>query len=105
MSKKVSKPKATPEGISDKGHLIDVIQEATGASKIASKDALDAVLEAVSAVSLKKNKKVQILGFGTFEVAKRKARTGRNPATGEPIKIKASKTVRFKPGTKLKSSI
>lgn len=104
MSKKANKPKATPEGTSDKSHLISIIQETTGASKTASKDALDAILETVSA-TLKKNKKVQILGFGTFEVAKRKARTGRNPATGEPIKIKASKTVRFKPGTKLKGSI
>ena len=103
MSKK-SKLMATPDGTSDKSHLISVIAEHTGASKVVSKEALDAVLETVS-MSLKKNKRVQLLGFGTFDVSKRKARKGRNPATGEEIKIKASKTVRFRPGTKLKSSL
>ena len=94
----------TPKGTTDKNHLIEVIQGNTGASKAASKQALDAVMETL-AVSLKKNKKVQLLGFGTFEVAKRKARMGRNPATGEAMKIKASKTVRFKPGTRLRTSV
>ena len=56
-------------------------------------------------LSLKKNKKVQLYGFGSFEVVKRKARKGRNPATGEAIRIKASKGVRFKAGTKLKGGI
>lgn len=101
---KAPKAAPTPSGTTDKNHLIGVIQEKTGASKTACKDALDAVMETVAS-SLKKNKKVQLLGFGSFEVTKRKARTGRNPSTGEPIKIKASKTVRFRPGTKLKSSL
>jgi DNA-binding protein HU-beta len=54
---------------------------------------------------LKKDKAVQLVGFGTFSVKKRAAREGRNPRTGETIKIKASKTVGFKPGKKLKDSM
>lgn len=98
------KAKATPTEATDKAHLIDVIAEATGGSKAASKTALENVLATVGA-SLKKNQSVQLLGFGTFVVSKRAARTGRNPRTGESIKIKASKSVRFKPGTKLKGSL
>jgi DNA-binding protein HU-beta len=56
-------------------------------------------------LSLKKNKKVGLYGFGTFEVVKRRARKGRNPATGEAIKIKASKRVRFRAGAMLKRGI
>ena len=65
---------------------------------------MEAVLETISA-SLKKNQKVRLVGFGSFEVVKRKARKGRNPATGESIRIKASKSVRFRPGTKLKARL
>ena len=103
-AKAADKASPTPSGMTDKEHLIAAIQEKTGASQAAAKQAMEAVLETV-AVTLKKNQKLQLLGFGTFEVAKRKARTGRNPATGESIKIKASKTVRFKPGTKLKAAV
>jgi len=53
----------------------------------------------------KKDGKVTLVGFGTFSKAHRKARKGRNPQTGEPIKIKASNTVKFKPGKALKDSI
>ncbi|RME70374.1 MAG: HU family DNA-binding protein [Planctomycetota bacterium] len=73
-------------------------------SKAAAERAVNAVLAAITK-GLKKEGKVQIVGFGTFEVRKRKARTGRNPQTGEKIRIKASKTVGFKPGKGLKSSI
>ena len=55
--------------------------------------------------SLKKNRKVKLVGFGTFRVAKRAARAGRNPGTGEAIRLKASKSVRFKAGQTLKRSI
>ena len=55
--------------------------------------------------SLKKNQRVQLAGFGTFTVSKRGARKGRNPRTGEAIKIKASKSVRFKAGRTLKNSV
>ena len=88
----------------DKDHLISVIQAGTGASKKSVGETLDALLETVT-LSLKKNKKVQLYGFGFFEVVKRKARKGRNPATGEAIRIKASKGLRFKAGTKLKGGI
>jgi DNA-binding protein HU-beta len=97
-------PLAPHAGTSDKDHLISVIQAGTGASKKAAGETLDALLETVT-LSLKKNKKVQLRGFGSFEVVKRKARKGRNPATGEAIRIKASKGVRFKAGTKLKGGI
>ena len=95
---------ATPSGSSDKDHLISVIQSGTGSSKKAATDTLAAVLGTVTA-SLKKNQKVQLVGFGTFEVVKRRARKGRNPATGAAIRIKASKGVRFKAGTKLKGGL
>ena len=95
---------ATPAGSSDKDHLISVIQSGTGSSKKAATDTLAAVLGTVGA-SLKKNQKVQLVGFGTFEVVKRRARKGRNPATGAAIRIKASKGVRFKAGTKLKGGL
>jgi DNA-binding protein HU-beta len=71
------------------------------------KDANAAVSRIVSAITkeLKKNQKFTLTGFGTFAVKKRGARKGRNPATGEAIKIKASKGIRFKAGATLKASI
>ena len=100
----VARVAATPANSSDKDHLISVIQSGTGSSKKAAADTLAAVLNSVAA-SLKKNQKVQLVGFGTFDVVRRRARTGRNPATGAPIKIKASKGVRFKAGSKLKAGL
>ncbi len=98
------KPGATPAGVYDRQHLADVIQAGTGCSGQAARRTLDAVLDSVM-LSLKKNKKVQFAGFGTFEVVKRRARKGRNPATGEAIWVKAKKRVRFRAGTTLKSRI
>ena len=98
------KPRATPAGISDRQHLANVVQAGTGCSGQAAKRTLNAVLDSV-VLSLKKNKKVQFAGFGTFEVVKGRARKGRNPATGEAIKIKASKRVRFRAGATLKRGI
>ncbi len=98
------KPRATPAGISDRQHLANVVQAGTGCSGQAAKRTLNAVLDSV-VLSLKKNKKVQFAGFGTFEVVKGRARKGRNPATGEVIKIKASKRVRFRAGATLKRGI
>lgn len=100
----VKRYKATPEGATDRQHLISIIQAETGSSAKAAKSALESVIGTVSA-SLKKNKKVQLVGFGTFSVAKRPARKGRNPQTGEAIRIKASKSVRFRAGQGLKKSI
>lgn len=96
--------KATPAALSDKQHLVDVIRAGTGSTKKAAQETLNAVLATVTA-SLKKNKRFQLVGFGTFDVAKRRARMGRNPATGEKIRIKASRRVRFRAGAELKSSI
>lgn len=86
----------------NKGDLISAVAKDLGESKILAEKAVNSVLD-----NIKKNVKkgVAIIGFGTFQVASRKARTGRNPQTGETIKIKASKTVRFKAGKGLKDSI
>jgi DNA-binding protein HU-beta len=96
--------KATPEGMNDRQHLIDVIQSGTGCTAVAARKTMIALLGTIT-TSLKKNQRVQLAGFGTFTVAKRGARKGRNPRTGEAIKIKASKSVRFKAGRTLKNSV
>jgi len=95
---------ATPAGTSDKDHLISVIQGSTGSTAKAAKATLDNVIATITA-SLKKNQKVQLTGFGTLVVTKRAARMGRNPRTGEKVRIKASKSVRFRAGKTLKDSV
>lgn len=95
---------ATPAGSSDREQLVDVVRASTGCTAVAARDTVAAVLGTISA-SLKKNQKVQLPGFGTFTVTKRAARKGVNPRTGEAIKIKASKSVRFKPGQTLKGTL
>ena len=76
-------------------------------AEISKKDAEAAVKAFVDVVSdeLQKGEKVQLIGFGTFEVGKRAARTGRNPQTGETIKIKAAKQPKFKAGAALKEKV
>lgn len=88
----------------NKKQLIEQVSKEMEKSKAEAERAVNAVIEAVS-VGLKKDNVVQLIGFGSFQVKKRKARKGRNPKTGEPIKIKASKTVTFKPGKALKEKI
>ncbi len=90
----------------NKAELIESIQKALGAdaTKRAAEQALDAVLDSIGK-GVKKDKKVQIIGFGTFEVKKRAARMGRNPKTGEALKIAASKSVGFKASSALKASL
>ena len=90
----------------NKAELIESIQAALGkvATKRAADEALEAVLSSI-AKGVKKDQKVQIIGFGTFEVKKRAARQGRNPKTGEAMKIAASKSVGFKPSSVLKGSL
>jgi DNA-binding protein HU-beta len=99
-------PAAQTPAAMNKAELIESIQAALGkdATKRAADEALEAVLSSI-AKGVKKDKKVQIIGFGTFEVKKRAARTGRNPKTGESMKIAASKSVGFKPSSVLKSSL
>ena len=88
----------------NKTELIDHIAKKADLSKAASARALDALIDAVKA-TLKKNGTVTLVGFGTFSVGKRAARTGRNPRTGEAIKIKAAKVPKFKPGKALKDAV
>ena len=90
----------------NKAELIESIQSALGndATKRSAEEALDAVLSSI-ANGVRKDSKVQIIGFGTFEVKHRAARTGRNPKTGESMQISASKSVGFKPSSALKGSL
>ncbi len=88
----------------NKQDLIAVVAESGDLPKGKAGDVLDAVFEAIKK-SLKTNQDVRLVGFGTFSTSKRKAGKGRNPRTGEEIKIAASTTVRFKAGKDLKESI
>ncbi len=88
----------------NKAELIDAVAEAADISKASAARALDGALDAVTE-SLRKGDSVTLVGFGTFSVRQRAARTGRNPQTGESIKIKASKVPGFKPGKALKDAI
>ncbi|MFZ6749640.1 HU family DNA-binding protein [Undibacterium sp. Ren11W] len=88
----------------NKTELIDHIAKTADISKAASSRALDALIGAVK-VTLKKGNTVTLVGFGTFSVGKRAARTGRNPRTGEAIKIKAAKVPKFKAGKALKDAV
>lgn len=90
----------------NKAELIEAVQKTLGAdaTKRSAEDAVAAVLDSI-AKGVKNDKKVQIIGFGTFEVKKRAARMGRNPKTGESMKIGASKSVGFKPSSVLKASL
>ncbi len=87
-----------------KAELVDAIAKQ---AKISKKDAESSVAAFTETVTkaLKKGDKVTLIGFGTFEVTKRAARTGRNPQTGKEIKIKASKAPKFKAGKALKDAV
>ena len=86
----------------NKQELIEAVAKKTKLTKRDASAAVDAALEAIKKST---RKGVAIAGFGSFTVSNRKARTGRNPRTGEEIKIRASKTVRFRPGKDYKSSL
>ena len=88
----------------NKTELVAAIAEKTELSKKDAEKALKAFTDVV-AEELKKGEKIQLVGFGTFEVAKRAAREGRNPQTGKTMKIAASKTPKFKAGKALKDEI
>lgn len=88
----------------NKTELIAAVAESAELSKASAGKAIDATLEAI-ANALKSDDKVTLIGFGTFEVRKRAARTGRNPRTGKTIKIKASKSPAFKAGKSLKDAV
>ncbi|MEY4537926.1 MAG: hypothetical protein RL171_2077 [Pseudomonadota bacterium] len=88
----------------NKTELIEHIATKSDISKAAATRALASIIEAVKK-TLKKGDTVTLVGFGTFSVSKRAARTGRNPRTGAPLKIKAAKVPRFKPGKGLKDAL
>jgi DNA-binding protein HU-beta len=88
----------------NKAELVAQIADDAGISKAQANQALDSFTTAV-AKTLKSGDKVTLVGFGTFSVSKRQARTGRNPQTGEAIKIKAKKVARFKAGKELSAKI
>ncbi len=88
----------------NKSDLIEHIATQADISKAAATRALDAIVGGVK-TTLKKSGSVTIVGFGTFAVTKRAARTGRNPRTGAAIKIKAAKVPKFKPGKALKDAL
>lgn len=92
----------------NKSDLVDALADATGMTKADAGRAVDALFspdDGIIAKTLKKGDRVQITGFGTFESKHRKARTGRNPRTGETIKIAATKTPGFRAGKGLKDGI
>ncbi len=88
----------------NKAELVQKIADDSGISKAQANAALDSFTDAVTK-TLKGGDKVTLVGFGTFSVSKRQARTGRNPQTGEAIKIKAKKVARFKAGKELSAKI
>ena len=92
------------EFIMNKTELVAAIAEQAEISKKDAEKALKAFTDVV-AEELKKGEKIQLVGFGTFEVSERAAREGRNPQTGEPMKIDASKAPKFKAGRALKDTV
>lgn len=87
-----------------KAELIDAVATKSELTKQDSKKAVDALFETISN-TLAKEEKIQLIGFGTFEVRERGERTGRNPQTGEEMTIPASKVPAFKPGKELKEAV
>ncbi len=88
-----------------KAELVEKAAKEAGISKVAAAAALNSFMSNVTRALKKKDGKVTLVGFGTFSKVRRKARKGRNPQTGAPIKIKATNVVKFRAGKKLKDSI
>lgn len=88
----------------NKAQLIDAIASEAKLTKADAKKALDAFVKTTQK-ALKKGDRVALVGFGSFSVSKRNARTGRNPQTGKPITIKAKKVVKFKAGSDLAGTV
>lgn len=87
-----------------KGDLVNAVREKSGLTKKDSAAALDAMLSAIKE-NLASGDKIQLIGFGSFDVVEKAARTGRHPRTGEPLEIPAKKAVRFKAGKALKDAV
>lgn len=88
----------------NKSELVDRIAEKADLSKADAARAIDALLEGIVS-ALKEGDQVSLVGFGTFQAKERAARTGRNPKTGEEIRIAASRSASFKPGKALKDAL
>jgi DNA-binding protein HU-beta len=88
----------------NKAELVSKISDDSGISRSQANTALNSIIDAVTK-TLKSGNKVTLVGFGTFSVSKRNARTGRNPQTGATIKIKAKKVARFKAGKELAAKL
>lgn len=88
----------------NKAELIEAMANGAGISKAEAKKALDAFIDN-TASALKKGNRVALVGFGSFSVSKRSARTGRNPQTGKEIKIAAKNVVKFKAGADLSGAV
>ncbi|BBO82967.1 HU family DNA-binding protein [Desulfosarcina ovata] len=88
-----------------KAELVEKMADEAGITKVAAAAALDSFTANVGKALKKKDGKVTLVGFGTFMKVRRKARKGRNPQTGEVIKIKAANVVKFKPGKKLRDAV
>ncbi|KKI91500.1 DNA-binding protein [Bacillus sp. SA1-12] len=88
----------------NKTELINAVASQTELSKKDTTKAVDALIDTIIN-TLSKEEKIQLIGFGTFEVRERAARTGRNPQTGEELQIPASKVPAFKPGKELKEAV
>lgn len=87
-----------------KAELVDAIAKSANLTKAAAEKAVGAFIDSIT-VALKKGDRVTLVGFGSFEVSTRKARTGRNPQTGKEIKIAAAKVPKFRAGKALKDSV
>jgi DNA-binding protein HU-beta len=88
-----------------RAELIEQMAQDAEITKTAASAAIESLIDAISEALKKKDGKVTLSGFGTFSKSRRKARNGRNPQTGETIRIKASNVVKFKPGKKLKEAV
>lgn len=88
----------------NKAELIDIVAQEADLSKASAGRALDAAMAAITH-AMKQGDSVSLVGFGTFAVSKRAARTGRNPKTGDVIKIKAAKVPKFRPGKGMKDEV
>ena len=87
----------------NKQHLISAVSDAAGLAKADAGRAVEAVIDSISE-ALKRGDEVRLVGFGTFTLSRRKASTGRNPRTGEPMSVKASAQPKFKAGKALKDA-
>ena len=89
----------------NKAELIEQMAMEAGITKTVAETTLNSMVGGITGALKKKDGKVTLVGFGTFSKVRRKARKGRNPQTGAPLKIKARNVVKFKPGKKLKDSV